>query len=82
MSDIVASPGKLSTQPLSQDDDKVCEQEWTVVTNPKDETDTCTGGVSSHFKFQLGWGTRKFTLFSWDLNIQKEHTHNDKGSTE
>ena len=78
----VDSYGNSSTQPLSQDDDKVCGEEWAVVTSPKDATDTCTGGMSSHFNFQLSWGTWKFTLFSWDLNIKKEHTHSDKGSDE
>lgn len=82
MSEYVASPGKSSTQPPSQDDDKVGGKEWTVVSNPKDETDTCIGGMSSHFEVQLGWGTWKFTLFSWDLKIKKPHTHCDNGSNE
>lgn len=75
MSGIVTSPCISSTQPLSQDEDKVGEQEWTVVTSPESERDTHSGGVSSHFDIQLGWGTWRFTLFSWDLNIKKEYTH-------
>lgn len=81
MFNVVTSPDNSSTQPLSQDNDKVCGQEWVVVTSPRDATDTCTGGMSSRFDFQLGWGKWKFTLFSWDVNVKKGHTHSDEGSS-
>ncbi|KAF2807077.1 uncharacterized protein BDZ99DRAFT_422483 [Mytilinidion resinicola] len=77
-SDAVALRSDSSTQAQGQDDGKTDGQEWAVVNKPQDEPNTLSGGgVSSHFDLQLGWGRYKFTLFSWDLNVKKEHTHRD-----
>jgi hypothetical protein len=66
-----------SMQSLSQECVKTDGQEWAVVDGPEDETDTHSGEMSSSFKFQLGWGTWRFTLFSWEINIKREHAHNN-----
>jgi hypothetical protein len=74
-----STPPDSSTQPPSQEHNKTDGQEWSVVDGPENETDTHSGGILSSFNFQLGWGTWQFTLFSWEMNVKREHTHNTNG---
>lgn len=75
---VVASPASSTTQPISQDDNKVDREDWIVVDSPRDEPYTCGEEISSQFSLHLGRGSWRFTLFSWDLSIRSEHTHEDE----
>lgn len=49
-------------------------QEWEIVTRPEAPTQTPYSHgrrMSSHFDLQLGWGTWKFKLFSWDVDFRR-----------
>ncbi|KAI1408763.1 hypothetical protein F5Y13DRAFT_105109 [Hypoxylon sp. FL1857] len=54
-------------------DDQNDDQQWTVVSHPEASIESPPSqGTSSHFDITLGWGSRKFTVFSWDMSIRKE----------
>lgn len=46
-------------------------EDWEVVTAPQanEEPASSRKSVSSHFDIRLGWGKWKFTLFSWDIEV-------------
>ena len=50
--------------------------EWAVVNNGiREEPKTHGGGMSSQFTFEVGWGRWKWTVFSWDINVRRGHSH-------
>ena len=71
-----AQPNSYARSP-SQEHSKIDEQEWAVVDSPENEPETHYGEMSGSLEFYLGWGTWRFTLFSWKMNIRTEHTHDN-----
>lgn len=68
---------RSETSARTYDDDKSDDVEWEVITKEDaDETKTnsCPRRMSSHFDIRLGYGERKITLFSMDVDIEK-HNH-------
>jgi hypothetical protein len=53
------------------DDDKNMNDDWDVVSWPLVEEPEEKGGntISSQFKFDVGWGSWRKTIFAWDFNI-------------
>jgi hypothetical protein len=45
--------------------------------NRENEHKTHGRNISSSFSLKLGWGDWKFTLFSWELEINKHPTQNN-----
>jgi len=57
--------------------EKEKDSEWTIIEHPfvgkdEDKDGTVGAGTSSHFKLDLGWGSLRTTVFSWDLNIRRQ----------
>jgi hypothetical protein len=67
------APSGSPSQPLSHDEGKIDGQQWEVVPSPETDDDTPRSSASSHFHLKVGWGQWKWTLLSWDLNINAEY---------
>ncbi|KAI0441566.1 hypothetical protein F4803DRAFT_522630 [Xylaria telfairii] len=69
----IAKRPEASTKARTQTHGKNEDQDWEVVqpVEPDTEENVPDQEVSSHFDITLGWGRRKFTIFSWDVNIRK-----------
>ncbi|KAF2430655.1 hypothetical protein EJ08DRAFT_215039 [Tothia fuscella] len=56
-------------------DEKTDGQEWDIVKDSKDEPEPKpepqTGGFSSKFNFQVGWGKWATDILKWDVNVGK-----------
>jgi hypothetical protein len=72
-----------------KDVDDIDRQEWIVVDNPDDETKPspedetdmgCGRSISSQFKLDLGRGTSRHTVFSWEMKIRRVHDHGDSST--
>ncbi|KAK1917344.1 hypothetical protein P3342_000057 [Pyrenophora teres f. teres] len=56
--------------------EKEDDSEWTIiekpiVDKPTHDDHTVASNISSQFKLDLGWGSWRTTVFSWDINIHK-----------
>ncbi|WQF75222.1 hypothetical protein CDEST_00236 [Colletotrichum destructivum] len=65
-----------ATEALRQDErEKLDDEGWEVVAKPGDEQQSHGTGFSSSFDLQLGWGSWRTSVLSWDVNVRREHTH-------
>ncbi|KAI8955329.1 hypothetical protein F4801DRAFT_324320 [Xylaria longipes] len=67
------TPRKASPEAHSQVHGENEDQDWEVVQHPGSETgeNPFSSGCSCHFDMKLGWGRKKFTVFSWDMSVSK-----------
>ncbi|KAL5376521.1 hypothetical protein DPSP01_010431 [Paraphaeosphaeria sporulosa] len=76
----VARQSNISVSPHDNNRDS---RQWEVLPHPQAEEYTeeplgMAGGISSQFDFQFGWGSWKFSLFNWDLNVNRAKDRKDR----
>jgi hypothetical protein len=79
---IKAATATSGSQSLEDDESRHDSLQWEVVESPEAAKTTQTGGVSSHFHIEVGWGKWKFILFSWDASISGFDGHDTDGQDE
>lgn len=55
--------------------EKSDDEGWEVVAKPGNEQKSHGTGFSSSFDLQLGWGSWRTSVLSWDVNVRRGHTH-------
>ncbi|TQN69789.1 hypothetical protein CSHISOI_05688 [Colletotrichum shisoi] len=56
--------------------EKPDDEGWEVVAKPGDEQKSHGTGFSSSFDLQLGWGSWRTSVLSWDVNVRRGgHAH-------
>ncbi|KAJ0168413.1 hypothetical protein CTA2_6416 [Colletotrichum tanaceti] len=61
--------------PRQGEREKPDDEGWEVVAKPGGEQEPHGTGFSSSFDLQLGWGSWRISVFSWDVNVRRENTH-------
>ncbi|KAK2035203.1 hypothetical protein LX32DRAFT_255297 [Colletotrichum zoysiae] len=54
--------------------DEPGDGDWEVITKPEKEPASVGKGFSSSFDLQIGWGSWRTSLLSWDVGVRREHT--------
>ncbi|EFQ88550.1 hypothetical protein PTT_15517 [Pyrenophora teres f. teres 0-1] len=73
---IVVPDEESQTSLRNSNSEKEDDSEWTIiekpiVDKPTHDDHTVASNISSQFKLDLGWGSWRTTVFSWDINIHK-----------
>ncbi|KAK1983902.1 hypothetical protein LZ30DRAFT_462632 [Colletotrichum cereale] len=61
--------------PGRDENEKPGDGDWEVVSKPDDGLSSGRKGFFSSFDLQLGWGSWKTSVLSWDVSVRTEHTH-------
>ncbi|OHW90029.1 hypothetical protein CSPAE12_11336, partial [Colletotrichum incanum] len=57
------------------DSEKPKEEDWEVITKLENESETHGNHLSSNFNLQVGWGSWRTSILSWDVSVRTDHTH-------